>query len=298
MIRVLFLSSLLACFDKGSSSDDDDDGGGDDTGDWGGWGDGGSGDGGSGDGGSGDGGSGDGGSGDGGSGDGGSGDGGSGDGGSGDGGSGDGGGGGGACPDHAGFGSEGTVRRYETTASYEASSGYSGWYTMTTTRIRSNGEVELAYRDAWNYGGGVTASGNGTYTYVCDDDGVHLVSYESEGSYTSSSYSYTWWTDTTYTNPYMVLPDGVAAGDSWSDSWVYEADGGSSTGDPWSQSISGTTNYSAASSSAVTVPAGTFDVLAITANSVISGSSSSSTYKSNAEVGMVRSDYYELVSVD
>jgi len=223
------------------------------------------------------------------------GDGGAGDGGGGDGGAGDGGASAGPCPSYLGLGAVGSLRHYRTTAAYEALSGASGTWTMTT--VQADAEPVLDYASTWHDSTGGVSTTTATYRYSCDDSGASLTSYDMRSTYSGST-SFSSKMSATYTDPSRGMVPDLAPGSTWTDTWAYTATGSTSSSGAYTTDGSGSTRYTAGSATSVTVPAGTYSVLPLTMVTTVSGGSSSTIAHMGDGVGMVASDSGELVSVE
>ncbi len=201
----------------------------------------------------------------------------------------------GPCPPHAGFGRLGTVRTWRTSAAYEAQNGVSATWTLTPIRFTPEGEVRLRYEGVWPGQGGES-----TLTFEsdfrCDSEGAWQLATSQTNTWSGDGTTHH--TDLTYVEPLLVMKHDLAPGDSWTTSHAYVSEHWSSTDpEPTVQEGEATLRYDVGGAAAVTVPAGTFEVLDLT-STTLGVESPPSTWETHGGVGMVRSPTAELIAVE
>lgn len=196
------------------------------------------------------------------------------------------------CPPYSGLNST-AARTYQTTDTYESSSGISGTQTITVDTSDPAAPVLVVSSTLLDNHGDTTVTTERQH-YTCDSASSTLVLSEVEGTVTRGDGKTLAITRTdTYSDGMVTMVADFGPGSGVSDSFTFEREDDGPT-----QTIYGSNTVTAAGSTTIDTSAGAF--YTIQARVVYSAASETQDYTAyfDEDLGMVKSFYWDLVSVE
>lgn len=208
--------------------------------------------------------------------------------------SGDGGGGPllGVCGAYTGYRAVGDRWTWGFTEDYVEQSGYTGQMVTEVTAVDDGGATIQVLTTAETSSDSVERYDYATATTLsCAAEGLLMTWARVDYEMDMMGSTYTGWSETTYDVPYLLVPAGLAAGDTWTaePSGVTVSDQGTQTPFAYTQT------YEATDVATVEVPAGTFQALTI---DVQTDGANPTSYWIDEAVGTVLTETTELLSYE